>query len=77
MGTVADLSHGIDRLAGYRDAIDSFDPALVAHGDYSYASGMAATERPQPFHHLQITAAGQPITREQLGNLAGRRSTSR
>jgi DNA-binding LacI/PurR family transcriptional regulator len=39
------LSHGIDRLASYRDAIDRFDPALVAHGDYSYASGMAATER--------------------------------
>ena len=40
-----DLPHGLDRLAGYRDAVGTFDPVLVAHGDYSYASGLAATER--------------------------------
>jgi len=40
-----DLPGGVQRLAGYRDAVAGFDPALVAHGDYSYASGMAATER--------------------------------
>jgi len=40
----ADLPGGVQRLAGYRDAVAGFDPALVARGDYSYASGMAATE---------------------------------
>jgi DNA-binding LacI/PurR family transcriptional regulator len=40
-----DLSGGVQRLAGYRDAIDTFDPALVVHGDYTYASGVATAER--------------------------------
>jgi DNA-binding LacI/PurR family transcriptional regulator len=39
------LPGGVQRLAGYRDAVAGFDPALVAHGDYSYASGITATER--------------------------------
>jgi DNA-binding LacI/PurR family transcriptional regulator len=40
-----DLPGGVQRLAGYRDAIDGFEPTLVAHGNYTYASGLAATER--------------------------------
>jgi len=40
------LPGGVQRLAGYQDAIGGdFDPALVAHGDYTYASGAAATAR--------------------------------
>ncbi|MFC4063606.1 LacI family DNA-binding transcriptional regulator [Actinoplanes subglobosus] len=39
-----DLPGGVQRLAGYRDAIGTFDPALVVHGDYTYASGIAAAE---------------------------------
>jgi DNA-binding LacI/PurR family transcriptional regulator len=27
------------------DAVDTFDPTLIAHGDYTYASAVAATER--------------------------------
>jgi DNA-binding LacI/PurR family transcriptional regulator len=40
-----DLPGGVERLAGYRDAIGSYDPALIAHGDYTYASGAAAAEQ--------------------------------
>lgn len=40
-----DLPGGVQRLAGYRDAIGTFDPALVVHGDYTYAGGVAATEQ--------------------------------
>jgi DNA-binding LacI/PurR family transcriptional regulator len=36
---------GAQRLAGYRDILgDEARPELIAHGDYSEASGMAATE---------------------------------
>ncbi|HEY0217248.1 MAG TPA: LacI family DNA-binding transcriptional regulator [Cellulomonas sp.] len=38
-----DTPGGLRRLAGYRDALgEAFDPGLVAHGDYSRASGHAA-----------------------------------
>jgi DNA-binding LacI/PurR family transcriptional regulator len=38
-----DTPGGLRRLAGYRDALgDAYDDALVAHGDYSRASGQAA-----------------------------------
>lgn len=40
-----DLPGGVHRLAGYRDAVGSFDPALVVHGDYTYAGGLAAAEQ--------------------------------
>jgi DNA-binding LacI/PurR family transcriptional regulator len=40
-----DLPGGVQRLAGYHDAVGSFDPALVIHGDYTYAGGLAATEQ--------------------------------
>lgn len=40
------LPGGVQRFAGYRDAIGGdVDPALVAPGDYTYGSGAAATER--------------------------------
>ena len=40
------LPGGVQRLAGCQDAIsENFDPALVTHGDYTYASGAAATAR--------------------------------
>ncbi|GLY04528.1 LacI family DNA-binding transcriptional regulator [Actinoplanes sp. NBRC 101535] len=39
-----DLPGGVQRLAGYRDAVDGFDPALVAVGDFTFAGGKAATE---------------------------------
>jgi DNA-binding LacI/PurR family transcriptional regulator len=38
------LPGGVQRLAGYRDAVGRADPGLVAHGDYTYAGGMAAAE---------------------------------
>lgn len=37
-----DMAPGVDRLAGYRDALDAagvFDPGLVAYGDFGQASG--------------------------------------
>ncbi len=38
-----DTPGGFRRLAGYRSAVgDAYDEALVAHGDYSRASGQAA-----------------------------------
>lgn len=38
-----DTSGGVDRLSGYRIALgDGFDPARVAYGDWSGASGAAA-----------------------------------
>jgi DNA-binding LacI/PurR family transcriptional regulator len=40
-----DLPGGVQRLAGYRDAVSVFDPALVVHGDYTFAGGVAATRR--------------------------------
>lgn len=40
-----DTSGGVDRLAGFRDALGEPDPKLVATGDYSRASGEAAMER--------------------------------
>ena len=40
-----DTSGGVDRLDGYRQALgDRYDERLVAHGDYSRASGAAAME---------------------------------
>jgi DNA-binding LacI/PurR family transcriptional regulator len=44
-----DMTAGLHRLAGYRDALASaglaFDPALVAEGDFSEQSGWQATEK--------------------------------
>jgi DNA-binding LacI/PurR family transcriptional regulator len=37
-----DTPGGVERLAGYRDAIGEPDPTLVVHGDYTRASGEAA-----------------------------------
>ncbi|HJP76231.1 MAG TPA: substrate-binding domain-containing protein [Pseudonocardiaceae bacterium] len=37
-----DMSPSIDRLAGYREALEgegTFDPGLAAHGDFSQVSG--------------------------------------
>lgn len=46
-----DTSGGTDRLVGYRDAMGpAYDETLVAHGDYTHASGLAAME------HLLHTA---------------------
>jgi DNA-binding LacI/PurR family transcriptional regulator len=39
------LPGGVQRLAGYRDAIGDAGPALVTHGDYTHAGGAAATVR--------------------------------
>ncbi|MFI5910360.1 LacI family DNA-binding transcriptional regulator [Dactylosporangium sp. NPDC051541] len=40
-----DTSGGVERLAGYHDALATpGDPALVAHGDYTRASGEAAMQ---------------------------------
>jgi DNA-binding LacI/PurR family transcriptional regulator len=40
-----DLPGGIQRLAGYQDAVGVQDPALVVHGDFSYDGGLQATTR--------------------------------
>lgn len=41
-----DTSGGVDRLAGYREALgDRYDERYVAHGDYTRAGGTAAMER--------------------------------
>lgn len=40
-----DTSGGVDRLAGYRDALGEPDPRLVVAGDYTRASGEAAMEQ--------------------------------
>lgn len=41
----ADMSAGIDRLAGFADGLgDRFDPALVEYGDFTQSGGEAATE---------------------------------
>jgi DNA-binding LacI/PurR family transcriptional regulator len=49
IGTVTgplDGPGGFQRLAGYQDVMgDEAAPELIAHGDYSEASGMIATER--------------------------------
>ncbi|MGI5242671.1 LacI family DNA-binding transcriptional regulator [Dactylosporangium sp. CA-139066] len=37
-----DTSGGVERLAGYREALAESSPELVAHGDYTRASGEAA-----------------------------------
>ena len=37
-----DTSGGVERLAGYREALADAAPELVAHGDYTRASGEAA-----------------------------------
>ncbi|HTJ36220.1 MAG TPA: LacI family DNA-binding transcriptional regulator [Dactylosporangium sp.] len=37
-----DTSGGVERLAGYREALADSAPELVAHGDYTRASGEAA-----------------------------------
>jgi len=45
----ADMAAGVDRLEGYADAIRAagrdVEPALVAHGDFTYEGGAAAMER--------------------------------
>ena len=69
------LPGGVQRLAGYRDAIESFDPTLVARGDYTYAGGMAAAEhllRRAPdldaiFAASDMTAAGVLATLARAG----------
>ncbi|GAA3201752.1 LacI family DNA-binding transcriptional regulator [Dactylosporangium siamense] len=40
-----DTPGGIERLAGYREALGDSDPALIAHGDYTRAGGEAAMRR--------------------------------
>lgn len=40
-----DTSGGVERLAGYRDALVEVDPALIVNGDYTRAAGEAAMER--------------------------------
>ncbi|GAA3439575.1 LacI family DNA-binding transcriptional regulator [Kutzneria kofuensis] len=43
-----DMTAGVDRLAGFRDALtdtDGFDPGLVAHGDFRLLSGEHAALR--------------------------------
>lgn len=40
-----DTSGGVDRLDGYRDVLGAADPALVVSGDYTQASGEAATAK--------------------------------
>ena len=40
-----DTPGGVERLAGYRDAVGDPDPALVVHGDYTRAAGEAAMTR--------------------------------
>ncbi|GAA1656726.1 LacI family DNA-binding transcriptional regulator [Actinoplanes couchii] len=40
-----DLPGGVQRLAGYRDAVGTFDPALVVPGDYTFEGGLAATRQ--------------------------------
>jgi DNA-binding LacI/PurR family transcriptional regulator len=70
-----DLPGGVQRLAGYRDAIEAFDPALVVHGDYTYASGVTGTEqllRQAPdldaiFAASDMMAAGVLTALEQAG----------
>ncbi|WP_229070488.1 LacI family DNA-binding transcriptional regulator [Actinoplanes sp. DH11] len=72
-----DLPGGVQRLAGYRDAIGTFDPALVVHGDYTYAGGLAATEqllRRAPdldaiFAASDVMAAGALAACAQAGRL--------
>ncbi|MFF0269885.1 LacI family DNA-binding transcriptional regulator [Kribbella sp. NPDC004536] len=39
-----DTPGGVDRLAGYHDVLGQPDRKLIAHGDYSQASGAAAME---------------------------------
>jgi DNA-binding LacI/PurR family transcriptional regulator len=43
-----DMTAGVDRLTGFRDALadaGSFDPGLVAHGDFRLLSGEHAAQR--------------------------------
>jgi DNA-binding LacI/PurR family transcriptional regulator len=44
-----DMGAGVDRLAGYRDALDdagiAFDQTLIATGDFTHDGGAAAMER--------------------------------
>lgn len=70
-----ELPGGVQRLAGYRDALDSYDPALVASGDYTWAGGAAATERllrqapdlDAIFAASDMMAAGALATLERAG----------
>jgi DNA-binding LacI/PurR family transcriptional regulator len=39
-----DTPGGVDRLAGYHDVVGAPDARLIAHGDYTQASGAAAME---------------------------------
>jgi DNA-binding LacI/PurR family transcriptional regulator len=36
---------GVDRLAGYRDAVGDVDEGLAVHGDYTQVAGEAAMDR--------------------------------
>lgn len=40
-----DTSGGVERLAGYCEALDEVDPALIVNGDYTRAAGETAMER--------------------------------
>ncbi len=40
-----DTPGGVERLAGYRDAVGDVDPVLVVNGDYTRAAGEAAMEQ--------------------------------
>jgi DNA-binding LacI/PurR family transcriptional regulator len=69
------LPGGVQRLAGYRDAIDMYDPALVVSGDYTQAGGAAATARllrqapdlDAIFAASDMMAAGALTTLERAG----------
>jgi hypothetical protein len=41
-----ELPGGVQRLAGYRYAIDAYDPALVAAGDHTQAGTAAGSSLP-------------------------------
>jgi DNA-binding LacI/PurR family transcriptional regulator len=78
IGTITgpmELPGGVQRLAGYRDALDTYDPALVVSGDYTQAGGAAATERllrqvpdlDAIFAASDMMAAGALTTLERAG----------
>lgn len=78
IGTITgpmELPGGVQRLAGYRDAIGTYDPALVVSGDYTEAGGADATARllrqapdlDAIFAASDMMAAGALTTLERAG----------
>jgi DNA-binding LacI/PurR family transcriptional regulator len=71
-----DTPGGVLRLQGFREALgDLYDPALVAHGDYSRDSGRRAMERLLQEHpdvdavfvHSDLMAAGALVAAQAAG----------